>query len=200
MNPQNTLVPIVIEQSSRGERSYDIYSRMLKDRVVFLAGEVHQQMADLIVAQLLFLEAEAPDRDIHLYINSPGGSVTDGLAIYNTMEFIKCDVATFVTGQAASMGSFLAQAGARGKRYVMSESRTMIHSVSSGTRGTIHDQRVQFEETDRLNTRLMELYAKHNSAGKTFDDFMVATQRDKFLSSQDAVDFGLADQVVYKRM
>jgi ATP-dependent Clp protease protease subunit len=172
---------------------------MLKDRVVFLSGVVEQNMADLIVAQLLFLESESQERDIHLYINSPGGSVNDGLAIYNTMEFIKCDVATYVTGQACSMGSFLAQAGTAGKRFVMAESRTMIHSVSSGTRGTVHDQRVQFEESDRLNTRLMELYTKHNSAGKTFDDFMAATQRDKFMSAQEAVDFGLADKVVHKR-
>src|SRR5210317_2585728 len=165
------LVPMVVEQSSRGERAYDIYSRLLKDRVVFVVGPVEDHMANLVVAQLLFLESENPDKDINLYINSPGGAVTAGLAIYDTMQFIKCDVRTIVMGQACSMGSFLAQAGTTGKRVVLPESRTMIHRVSSGTRGTsgsIHvqelefeDARRHFEESKRLNKRLTELYVKH---------------------------------------
>lgn len=199
MHERNTLVPIVVEQTSRGERSYDIYSRLLKERVVFLNGPVEENMANLIVAQLLFLEAENPQADIHMYINSPGGSVTDGLAIYGTMEYIKCDVATYVTGQACSMGSFLASSGAEGKRFVMSESRTMIHSVSGGARGTVHDMRTSFQEAERLNERLMELYAKHNSKGKTIKDFKKATDRDNFMSAQEAVDFGLADNIIFKR-
>lgn len=195
----NTLVPMVVEQTPKGERSYDIYSRLLKERVVFLSGEVNDPMADLIVAQLLFLEAEGNTKDIHLYINSPGGSVTAGLAIYNTMEYINCDVATYVTGQACSMGSFLASSGAAGKRHVMGESRTMIHSVSSGTRGTVIDMEIHMEESKRLNERLMTLYAKHNSKGKTLKDFAKVTRRDKYLSAEEAVAYGLADVVINKR-
>lgn len=194
-----TLVPMVVEQTSRGERSYDIYSRLLKERVIFLNGEVEDHMANLIVAQLLFLEAEDPTADIHLYINSPGGSVTAGLAIYGTMEYIKCHVNTYVTGQACSMGSFLASAGHAGKRFVMAESRTMIHSVSSGSRGTVHDMRESMKETERLNERLMTLYSKHNSAGKTVKDFDKATQRDNYMSAEEAVKFGLADHIIHKR-
>jgi len=203
------LVPIVIEHSSKGERSYDIYSRLLKDRVIMLDGEVGSHNASLIVAQLLFLEAENPDKDINLYINSPGGSVTAGLAIYDTMQFIKCDVSTIVIGQAASMGSFLAQAGARGKRFVLPESRTMIHRVSSGTpgtRGSVHvqelefeDARRHFEESKRLNKRLTELYVKHNTAGKTYEELFETMKFDTFLSAQEAVDAGFADKVVEKR-
>jgi ATP-dependent Clp protease protease subunit len=196
---KNVLVPMVVEQTGNGERSYDLYSRMMKSRILFLNGEVEDHMANLLVAQMLFLEAESPEEDIHLYINSPGGSVIAGLAIYNTMEYIKCDIATYVTGQACSMGSFLAQAGSAGKRFVMEESRTMIHAVSSGFRGTVHDSKIQYEEAVKLNTRLMELYVKHNSKGKTFEDFNTATQRDNFMCAQQAVDFGLADQVVNKR-
>ena len=203
------LVPIVIEHSSKGERSYDIYSRLLKDRVIMLDGEVGAHNASLIVAQLLFLEAENPDKDINLYINSPGGSVTAGLAIYDTMQFIKCDVSTIVIGQAASMGSFLAQAGAKGKRFVLPESRTMIHRVSSGTPGTsgsVHvqelefeDARRHFEESKRLNKRLTELYVKHNTAGKTYEELFDTMKFDTFLSAQEAVDAGFADKVVEKR-
>lgn len=200
MNEVNTLVPIVVEQTSRGERSYDIYSRLLKERIVFLNGEVEDNMANLICAQLLFLEAENPNADIHMYINSPGGSVTAGLAIYGTMEYIKCDVATYVTGQACSMGSFLASSGAANKRYVMAESRTMIHSVSAGARGTVHDMQQTMKEVERLNERLMTLYAKHNSANKTIKDFDKATQRDNFMSADEAVKFGLADHVIHKRV
>lgn len=204
------LVPIVLEQTAKGERSYDIYSRLLKDRVVMLDTDVNQHVASLIVAQMLFLESENPDKDISLYINSPGGSVTAGLAIYDTMQFIKCDVQTIVIGQAASMGSFLAQAGAPGKRFVLPESRTMIHRVSSGTPGTkgsVHvqelefeDARRAFEESKRVNQRLTELYVKHNTAGKTYDEFYELMKFDTFLSAQDAVNMGLADKIVEKRV
>ncbi len=203
------LVPIVLEQTAKGERSYDIYSRLLKDRVVMLDTDVNQHVASLIVAQMLFLESENPDKDISLYINSPGGSVTAGLAIYDTMQFIKCDVQTIVIGQAASMGSFLAQAGAPGKRFVLPESRTMIHRVSSGTpgtRGSVHVQDLQFEDSKRsfeervrINKRLTELYVKHNTAGKTYDELYDIMKFDTFLSAQQAVDFGLADKIVVNR-
>lgn len=195
-----SLVPIVVESTSKGERSFDIFSRLLRDRVIFINGEIHNEMAHVVVAQLLFLESEDPNADINLFINSPGGSVTDGLSIYNTMEFIKPDVATYALGQVCSMGSFLAQAGAAGKRYILPDTRTMIHSVSSGSRGTIHDMKIQFEESNRLNERLTELYVKHNSAGKTYGDFKVAMERDFFMSAQEAIDFGLADKIVEKRV
>lgn len=204
-----SLVPMVIEKTGTGERAYDIYSRLLKERIVMLEGEVHDQMSNLIVAQLLFLEAENPERDITLFINSPGGSVTAGLAIYDTMQFIKCDVATYVMGQAASMGSFLAQAGAPGKRFVLPEARTMIHRVSSGTRGTsgsVHVQDLQFEdakrsfeESVRINKRLTELYVRHNTAGKQYDELFNTMKFDTFLSADEAVAYGLADRVVSKR-
>ena len=205
-----SLVPMVIEKTGTGERAYDIYSRLLKERIVMLEGEVHDQMSNLIVAQLLFLEAENPERDITLFINSPGGSVTAGLAIYDTMQFIKCDVATYVMGQAASMGSFLAQAGAAGKRHVLPEARTMIHRVSSGTRGTsgsVHVQDLQFEdakrsfeESVRINKRLTELYVRHNTAGKTYDELFNTMKFDTFLSADEAVAYGLADKVISKRI
>lgn len=205
-----SLVPMVIEKTGTGERAYDIYSRLLKERIVMLEGEVHDQMSNLIVAQLLFLEAENPERDITLFINSPGGSVTAGLAIYDTMQFIKCDVATYVMGQAASMGSFLAQAGAPGKRFVLPEARTMIHRVSSGTRGTsgsVHVQDLQFEdakrsfeESVRINKRLTELYVRHNTAGKIYDELFNTMKFDTFLSADEAVAYGLADKVVSKRV
>ena len=203
------LVPIVVEKEANSERSYDIYSRLLKDRIVMLNGPVEDGMANLVIAQLLFLESENPDADINLYINSPGGSVTSGLAIYDTMQFIKCDVSTIVMGQAASMGSFLAQAGTPGKRVVLPESRTMIHRVSSGTRGTggsVYVQELEMEdnirhlqESKRLNQRLVELYAKHNSAGKSYDELMETMKYDTFLSASEAVSWGLADKVVEKR-
>lgn len=203
------LVPMVLENTSKGERSYDIYSRLLRDRIVILDGEVNSHASSLITAQLLFLEADNPDKDISMYINSPGGSVTAGLAIYDTMQFIKPDVHTIVIGQACSMGSFLAQAGAPGKRYVLPESRTMIHRVSSGTPGTsgsVHvqelefeDARRAFEESKRINQRLTELYVKHNTAGKTYNDLFEAMKFDTFLSSDEAVAYGLADKVISKR-
>ena len=205
-----SLVPMVVEKSGTGERAYDIYSRLLKERIVMLEGEVTDQMANLIVAQLLYLEAENPEKDISLFINSPGGSVTAGLAIYDTMQFIRPDISTYVMGQAASMGSFLAQAGAPGKRFVLPESRTMIHRVSSGTRGTsgsIHVQDLQFEdakrsfeEAQRINKRLTELYVRHNTAGKTYDELFNTMKFDTFLSSDEAVAYGLADKVMTKRV
>ena len=205
-----SLIPFVIENTSQGERSYDLFSRLLKDRVVFLNGPVSTEMSHIVVAQLLFLESENPDKDISLYINSPGGEVTAGLAIYDTMQFVKCDVSTIVMGQACSMGSFLAQAGAAGKRIVLPESRTMIHRVSSGTpgtRGSVHVQDLQFEdakrgfeESVRINKRLTELYARHNTAGKTYDELYEAMKFDTFLSAEEAVAYGLADQVISQRV
>jgi len=205
----STLVPMVVERTSQGERSYDIYSRLLKDRIVMLDTDVNEHTASLIVAQMLFLESEAPERDILFYINSPGGSVTAGLAIYDTMQFIKCDVSTIVLGQACSMGSFLAQAGAKGKRIVLPESRTMIHRVSSGTpgtRGSVHVQELQFEdavrsmeESKRLNERLTQLYVRHNTAGKTYEELFETMKFDTFLSADEAVAYGLADQVITSR-
>jgi len=204
------LVPIVVEQTSKGERRYDIYSRLLKDRIVMLDTDVNEHSASLIVAQMLFLESEDPERDILFYINSPGGSVTAGLEIYDTMQFIKCDVSTIVLGQACSMGSFLAQAGTAGKRIVLPESRTMIHRVSSGTpgtRGSVHIQELQFEdakrsfeESQRLNKRLTELYVKHNTANKTYDDLFGDMKFDTFLSAEEAVEYGLADKIISKRV
>ena len=205
----SSLIPFVIEHTSKGERSYDLFSRMLRDRVVFLNGPVSTEMSHVVVAQLLFLESENPDKDISLYIDSPGGEVTAGLAIYDTMQFIKPDVSTIVMGQACSMGSFLAQAGAVGKRIVLPESRTMIHRVSSGTRGTsgsVHVQELQFEdskrafeESQRINERLTQLYVKHNTAGKTYDELFTTMKFDTFLSAQEAVEYGLADQIITER-
>jgi ATP-dependent Clp protease protease subunit len=202
------LVPMVIETEARGERAYDIYSRLLKDRVIMLDTDVNEHTSSLLVAQLLFLESQG-NEDISLFINSPGGSVTAGLAIYDTMQFIKPDVCTIVMGQACSMGSFLAQAGAPGKRWVLPEARTMIHRVSSGTpgtRGTVHVQELEFEdakrsfeESKRINERLTELYVKHNTAGKTYDQLYEAMKFDTFLSAAEAVEYGLADKVVDKR-
>lgn len=204
------LVPIVVENTSKGERSYDIYSRLLKDRIIVLDTEVSDHSASLIVAQMLFLEAEDPEKDILLYINSPGGSVSAGLSIYDTMQYIRCDVSTIVIGQACSMGSFLAQAGAPGKRFVLPESRTMIHRVSSGTPGTkgsIHvqelefeDARRHFEEAQRLNRRLTELYVEHNTGGKTYDEMYEMMKFDTYLSAHEAVALGLADKVLTKRV
>lgn len=203
------LVPVVVESTNKGERAYDIYSRLLKDRVVMLDTAVDEHSASVIVAQLLFLESENSEKDISLFINSPGGLVTAGLAIYDTMQFIKPDVATYVIGQAASMGSFLAQAGAPGKRFVLPESRTMVHRVSSGTpgtRGSVHVQELQFEdakrtyeESQRINKRLTELYVRHNTAGKTYDELFETMKFDTFLSSEQAVEYGLADRVITKR-
>lgn len=204
-----TLVPMVLERTSQGERSYDLYSRLLKDRIIMLDTDVNEHSSSLIVAQMLFLESENPDADILFYVNSPGGSVTAGMAIYDTMQFIKPDVSTIVLGQACSMGSFLAQAGAAGKRLVLPEARTMIHRVSSGTPGTkgsVHVQDLQFEdarrgfeESVRINKRLTELYVRHNTTGKTYEQLYEAMKFDTFLSAEEAVAYGLADRVVDKR-
>lgn len=202
------LIPTVIETEARGERAYDIYSRLLKDRIIMLDTDVNEHSSSIIVAQMLFLESQGND-DIQFFINSPGGSVTAGLAIYDTMQFIKPDVQTIVLGQACSMGSFLAQAGAKGKRMVLPESRTMIHRVSSGTpgtRGSVHVQELQFEdavramgESKRLNERLTQLYVKHNTAGKTYEQMFETMKFDTFLSAEEAVGWGLADKVIDKR-
>jgi ATP-dependent Clp protease protease subunit len=200
---------MVVEKEANGERSYDIYSRLMKDRIIMLNGTVEDNMSNVIVAQMLYLESINPDKEINLYINSPGGAVTAGLAIYDAMQFIKCDVRTIVMGQACSMGSFLAQAGTPGKRVVLPESRTMIHRVSSGTRGTsgsVHVQELQFEdairsmeESKKINQRLTELYVKHNSAGKEYPELFETMKFDTFLTAAEAVEYGLADEVVAQR-
>jgi len=205
MIPESNLVPIVVEQTSKGERSYDIYSRLLKDRIIFLHGQVTQSMGDLAIAQMLFLESESPTKPIWLYINSPGGSVTAGLAIYDCMQLVRCPVHTVIMGQAASMGSFLAQAGTAGHRYVLPESRTMIHRVSHGTpptSGSVHVTELEFEDATRhmneakyLNKRLTQLYVKHNSVGKTYDEMFDTMRFDTFLSAEEAIALGLADKV-----
>jgi ATP-dependent Clp protease protease subunit len=193
------LVPIVIDKTSAGERSYDIYSRLLKDRVVMLNGPVEDHMANLVVSQLLFLESENPDKDITLYINSPGGVITAGMSIYDTMQYIKPDVSTVVMGQACSMGSFLAQAGAPGKRIVLPHSRTMIHQPSGGARGMQSDIEIQYKEITHMKKMLTELYVKHNTRGKTYEDFERDMDRDTFMTAQEAVEYGLADRVIEKR-
>jgi ATP-dependent Clp protease protease subunit len=190
---------MVIEQTSKGERSFDIFSRMLKDRVIFINGGISTEMSHVIVAQLLFLESENPDKDISLYINSPGGEVTAGMAIYDTMQFIKPDVQTIVMGQACSMGSLLAQAGARGKRMILPMARHMIHQPSGGSRGQATDMLIQVTEILKMKQVLTEIYVRHNSAGKTFEEFTADMERDNFMSAQEAVDYGLADKVIAAR-
>ncbi len=194
-----TLVPMVIESTSKGERAYDIYSRLLKERIVMLNGPVEDHMANLIVAQLLFLESENPDKDISLFINSPGGVVTAGMSIYDTMQFIKPDVATYVMGQACSMGSLLAQAGAAGKRFMLPNARHMIHQPSGGARGQATDIQIQAEEILKMKKNLTEIYAKHNSKGKTFEQLTADMERDKFMSAQEALDYGLIDKIIAER-
>lgn len=194
-----SLVPMVIEKTSTGERAYDIYSRLLKERIVMLEGEVHDQMANLIVAQLLFLEAENPSQPITMFINSPGGSVTSGMAIYDTMQFVKCPVSTYVMGQACSMGSLLATAGAPGQRYILPNARHMIHQPSGGARGQATDMEIQVREILEMKRNLTNLYVKHNSKGKSYDEFARDMERDNFMSAQQAVDYGLADVIVSKR-
>lgn len=194
-----SLVPIVLEQTSRGERSYDIYSRLLKDRVILLEGEVHDQMANLIVAQLLYLESENPEKDISLYINSPGGSVTAGMAIYDAMQFIQPDVSTIIMGQACSMGSLLAQSGANGKRMILPNARHMIHQPSGGARGQATDMEIQVKEILEMKKNLTNIYVKHNSKGKTYEELAKDMERDYFMSAQQALDYGLADKILDKR-
>jgi len=194
-----TLVPMVIEQTGRGERAYDIYSRLLKERIILMEGEVHDQMANLIVAQLLYLESEDPAADIFLYVNSPGGVITAGMAIYDTMQFIKCNVSTIVMGQACSMGSLLAQSGAPGKRYMLPNARHMIHQPSGGARGQATDMQIQVNEIMEMKRNLTGIYVKHNSSGKTFDELARDLERDYFMSADQAVAYGLADRVVPNR-
>lgn len=194
-----SLVPIVLEQTSRGERSYDIYSRLLRDRVILLEGEVHDQMANLIVAQLLYLESEDDSKDIYLYINSPGGSVTAGMAIYDTMQFVKPDIITIVMGQACSMGSLLAQAGAKGKRKMLPHARHMIHQPSGGARGQATDMEIQVKEILAMKKSLTQIYVDHNSAGKTFEELSKDMERDYFMSAQEALEYGLIDEVITNR-
>ena len=194
-----SLVPIVIEHTSRGERSYDIYSRLMRDRVILLEGEVHDQMANLIVAQLLFLESEDDKKDISLYINSPGGSVTAGMAIYDTMNFISPNVSTIVMGQACSMGSLLAQAGAAGKRFILPNARHMIHQPSGGAQGKATDMLITVTEILEMKKNLTQIYVDHNSAGKTFDELAADMERDNHMSATKAVEYGLADKVITKR-
>ena len=192
------LVPIVVEQTARGERSYDIYSRLLKERVIFLVGPVEDYMANLVVAQLLFLEAENPDTDIHLYINSPGGSVTAGMSIYDTMQFIKPDVSTMCIGQACSMGAFLLTAGAKGKRYCLPNSRVMIHQPSGGAQGQASDIHIHAQEILKIRGRLNELMAHHT--GQPVEKIEKDTERDNFMSATQSQEYGLVDAVIEKRI
>ena len=193
------LVPMVLEQTSKGERSYDIYSRLLKERIVMLDNEVSEHSASLIVAQLLYLESEDPDKDISLYINSPGGVVTAGMAIYDTMQFIRPEVQTIVMGQACSMGSLLSQAGAPGKRFMLPYARHMIHQPSGGARGQATDIQIQAREIQKMKEYLTEIYVKHNSAGKTYDQLAADMERDFFMSAEEALAYGLADKILEKR-
>lgn len=193
----NALVPMVVEQTSKGERSYDIYSRLLKENVIFLVGQVEDHMANLIVAQLLFLEAENPEKDIFLYINSPGGSVTAGMAIYDTMNFIKPDVSTVCIGQAASMGAFLLSGGAKGKRYCLNNSRVMIHQPLSGYQGQASDIEIHAKETLSIKEKLNRLLADHT--GQDFERVVQDTDRDNFMSANEAMEYGLVDQVMSSR-
>ena len=192
------LVPVVIEKESKGERSYDIYSRLLKDRIVMLNGPVEDMSANIIVAQFLFLESQNPGKPISFYINSPGGVITSGMSIYDTMQFIKSPVHTTVMGQACSMGSFLAQAGEPGYRYLLPNSRTMIHQPSGGAQGMASDIEIRYKEIQYLKENLTKLYVKHNTAGKTYEDFEKDMDRDFFMNAEDAVAYGLADKVVEK--
>ena len=192
------LVPVVIEQEARGERSYDIYSRLLKDRIVMLDTDVNEHSASLIVAQLLFLESQG-NEDISFFINSPGGVVTAGMAIYDTMQFIKPDVQTIVMGQACSMGSLLATAGAPGKRKILPNARHMIHQPSGGAGGQATDMEIQVKEILKMKQSLTQIYVNHNSKGKTFEEFYTAMERDNFMTAQEAVDFGLVDEIVTER-
>ncbi len=194
-----SLVPIVVETTSKGERSYDIYSRLMRDRVILLEGEVHDQMANLIVAQLLFLESEDSHKDISMYINSPGGSVTAGMAIYDCMQFVSPDVQTIVMGQACSMGSLLGQAGAKGKRFILPNARHMIHQPSGGARGQATDMLIQVNEILEIKRNLTNIYVKHNSAGKTFEELAVDMERDNYMSAEQSVSYGLADKIITKR-
>ena len=193
----NTLVPMVVEQSNKGERAYDIYSRLLKERIIFLTGQINDNVASLVTAQLLFLEAEDPKKEIYLYINSPGGLVTAGLGIYDTMQYIKPDISTLCIGQAASMGSFLLAAGTKGKRFSLPNSRVMVHQPSAGFQGQVTDIEIHANEVSSLKKRLNEIYSKHT--GKSVYEVKSALERDNFMTAEVAKDFGLIDEVVEKR-
>lgn len=193
----NTLVPMVVEQTNRGERAYDIYSRLLKERIIFLIGPVHDGVASLISAQLLFLESENPNKDIAFYINSPGGYITAGMAIYDTMQYIRPEVSTVCIGQASSMGSLLLAAGAAGKRFCLPNARIMVHQPSGGAQGQAADIEIQAREILKMRTRMNEIYARHT--GQTLDAIEEATERDRFMSAEEAKAFGIVDQVVEKR-
>ena len=195
----SNLVPIVVEKTANGERSYDIYSRLLRDRIVMLDTDVNEHTASLIVAQMLFLESEDPDKDILFYINSPGGVVTAGMAIYDTMQFIKPDVSTVVMGQACSMGSLLATAGAAGKRLILPSARHMIHQPSGGASGQATDIQIQAQEILKMKRYLAEVYVKHNTAAKTFEQLTLDMERDNFMSAEEAVAYGLADKIITNR-
>lgn len=194
-----SLVPMVLERTGNTERAMDLYSRLMRDRIILLEGEIRDHMANLIVGQLLFLESENPDKDISLFINSPGGSVTAGMAIYDTMQFIRPAISTFVMGQACSMGSLLAQAGAAGKRYILPHARHMIHQPSGGAGGQATDMEIQVKEILKMKQSLTEIYVKHNSAGKTFEQLKNDMERDYFMSAEESVAYGLADRVISKR-
>ena len=193
------IIPTVIEKTSAGERAYDIYSRLLKDRVIMMVGAVEDNMCTSVVSQLLFLESQDANKDITLYINSPGGVITSGMSVYDTMQYIKPPVNTVVIGQACSMGSFLAQAGEPGKRFILPNARHMIHQPSGGAQGMASDIEISYKEILYLKDRLTNLYVKHNNKGKTYDDFEADMDRDYFMSAQEAVDYGLADTVIEKR-
>ena len=193
----NTLVPMVVEQSNKGERAYDIYSRLLKERIIFLTGQINDNVASLVTAQLIFLEAEDPKKEIYLYINSPGGLVTAGLGIYDTMQYVKPDISTLCIGQAASMGSFLLAAGTKGKRFSLPNSRVMVHQPSAGFQGQVTDIEIHANEVSSLKKRLNEIYSKHT--GKSVDEVKSALERDNFMTAEVAKDFGLIDEVVEKR-
>jgi ATP-dependent Clp protease, protease subunit len=193
----NTLIPMVVEQSNKGERAYDIYSRLLKERIIFLTGQINDNVASLVTAQLLFLEAEDPKKEIYLYINSPGGLVTAGLGIYDTMQYVKPDISTLCIGQAASMGSFLLAAGTKGKRFSLPNSRVMVHQPSAGFQGQVTDIEIHANEVSSLKKRLNEIYSKHT--GKSVDEVKSALERDNFMTAEVAKDFGLIDEVVEKR-
>ncbi|MBI6548776.1 ATP-dependent Clp endopeptidase proteolytic subunit ClpP [Xenorhabdus lircayensis] len=195
--PNMSLVPMVVEQTARGERAFDIYSRLLKDRIIFMTGQVEDHMANLIVAQMLFLEAENPEKDIHLYINSPGGVITAGMSIYDTMQFIKPDVSTICMGQACSMGAFLLTAGAKGKRFCLPNSRVMIHQPLGGFQGQATDIEIHAQEILKVKARMNELMAKHT--GKPLDKIVEDTERDRFLSAAEAVEYGLVDSIFTQR-
>ena len=193
------LIPMVIEQTAKGERSFDIFSRLLKERAVFLNGAISTEMSHVIVAQLLFLEADDPDKDIFLYVNSGGGEVTAGMAIYDTMQYIKCDVSTVVMGQACSMGSLLAQAGTPSKRLILPSARHMIHQPSGGARGQATDMLIQVNEILKMKKELTQIYVNHNTANKTFEELAQDMERDNFMSADEAVAYGLADRVIRNR-